>query len=111
MSLNITPITGDMPTVITPTVDDYAAIELPIRITLPDGRGATITAIRSTCQLPEATEDDPSTGWVPEEEGKLLSEVVFDIDDGGQQACGVRLALDVAGNIAVQVEAAIAACA
>ena len=107
----IIPETGDMPIVITPTVDDYAGITLPIRITIPDGRGATITAIRATCQLPEAIEGDPSTGWVPEEEGKLLSEVVFDIDDGGQQACGVRLALDVAGNIAVQVEAAIAACA
>lgn len=107
MSLNITPITGDMPTVITPTCGDYACIELPIRITLPDGRGATITAIRATCQLPEAIEGDPSTGWVPDAEGKLLSEVVFDIDNG-QQACGWRGMLDVAGNIAEQVEAALA---
>ena len=98
-----------MPTVITPTVDDYAAIELPIRITLPDGRGATITAIRSTCQLPESLEGDESTGWITVPDGYLLTECVYDITTG-QQACGVRLALDVTGDVAEQVEAAIAAC-
>lgn len=107
--MSITPISGNMPTVITPTVDDYAAIELPLRITLPDGRGATITAIRGTCQLPESIAGDPSTGWVPEVDGELLSEVVFDVDEG-QQACGWRGMLDVTGDIAAQVEAALASC-
>lgn len=108
--MSITPISGDMPTVITPTCGDYAGIELPIRITLPDGRGATITAIRATCQPPEAIEGDTSTGWITVPEGYLLTECVYDITNG-QQACGVRLALDMDGDIAAQVEAAIAACA
>jgi hypothetical protein len=108
--MSITPITGDMPTVITPTVDDYADIELPIDMTCPDGRAAIITAVRETCQLPESIAGDESTGWITVPVGYLLTECVYDITNG-QQDCGVRLALDVAGNIAAQVEAAIAACA
>ena len=107
--MSITPITGNMPTVITPTVGDYASIELPIDITLPNGRSAIITALRETCQLPEAIEGDPSTGWITVPECYLLTECVYDITNG-QQACGVRLALDVTGDVAEQVEAAIAAC-
>ena len=104
------PISGKTPIVITPTEGDYSAIELPIYITCHSGQSGVITALRETCQLPESIEDDESTGWITVPDGYLLTECVYDVING-QQACGVRLALDVAGNIVAQVEAAIAACA
>ena len=107
--MSITPITGDMPTVITPTEGDYASITLPIDITCPNGNAAVITALRGTCQLPEAIAGDESTGWITVPVGYLLTECVYDITNG-QQACGVRLALDITGDIAEQVEAALVAC-
>gem|GEM_PF-3801102 len=84
----------------------YAAIKLPIELTLPDGRAAKITALRQTEQLPEATDGDSSTGWINVPEGTILTECVYDIN-AGQPACVVRLSLDLSGDIAQQVQATI----
>jgi hypothetical protein len=83
----------------------YADIDLPINITLPDVRAAKITALRQTEQLPEATPGDTATGWIDVPAGTILTEAVYDIE-GGQQACGLRLALDLAKNICAQIEEA-----
>jgi hypothetical protein len=84
----------------------YADIDLPINITLPDGRAAKIAALRQTEQLPEATTDDTATGWIDVTEGYLLTECVYDIN-AGQSACVVRLALDLSGDVKDQVENAL----
>jgi hypothetical protein len=80
----------------------YATIKLPIELTLPDGRPAKITTLRQTEQLPEATDGETETSWIEAQEGCLLTECVYDVADG-QQACVVRLALDLTGDIAQQV--------
>jgi hypothetical protein len=75
----------------------YAAIPLPLDL----GSGRTLTALRPASQFPEAVDGDPATGWITVPAGTSLSEVVF--DSPGQRACTLRLALDLSGDIAAQI--------
>ena len=89
-------------------ISPLAALALPIDINLPGDRPGRITALRETTQVPEAT-GDVCPGWIVVPDGYVLTECIYDIASE-QSGCFVRLALDPAGDIVAQVEAAIAAC-
>jgi hypothetical protein len=76
----------------------YRSIALPIDITLKDGRAAQVVALNASEQVAEAPIEVP--------DGQVLTEAIYNIE-GGQHGCTARLALDLSGNVAAQIVAAI----